>query len=485
METHCYWAYYAVMNHEIELKLRLSESGQAALIKRLDQLAEPADELKLINQYFDSKGLSLSRAGAALRIRQQENRTSGQQKIIQTLKTRGQSNAGLHQRMEWDWPLEKEGLDIKRIQDSDAKQYLPEFLKLADIEPLFETNFIRRVWVYQQGDSRIEVVLDQGQVTSQQQAVPLLELELELLAGEPAALFDLAQQLVATVPMVMSDISKAERGYALLASANAEGKDWSARPPKLDLKADLSSSFKPLLSFELSNLQRALELGIWQQNPQALLQADWLLNGIRHLLKAFGSVVKRNQTSAVRSALDELSTMLHEAAQLAGLLIFEPDLPEYCSESLQLQFQKKLLKLEQSTQWGIVTVAIGRWLYELEITASDKDNAWLGMVRKQLKQAWPGKRLRQAQQNWQQWSELLPKIQRLWQFMRYAPGLLPDNSQAKVDALLNEIIFAVLVKLQQPETLLATDIWQQLALDMAPEQEEFAAQVYQALQTLD
>ena len=484
MESRRYWAYYAFMNHEIELKLRLSESGQPALIKLLDQLAEPGNELKLINQYFDTASLSLSRAGAALRIRQQENLTDNQQKIIQTLKTRGQINAGLHQRMEWDWPLEKEGLDISRIQDSEAKQYLPESVKLDDIQPLFETNFKRRIWNYQQGESRIEVVLDQGQVSTLDQFVPLLELELELLEGEPAVLFDLAQQLVDTVPMVMSDISKAERGYALLPSANAEGKDWSARPPKLDLKADLASSFKPLLSFELSNLQRTLELGVWQQNPQAILQADWLLNGIRHLLKAFGSIVKRNQTTEVRAALDELSTAIHDVAQLAALLIFADDLPDYCLEPLQLQFEKKLLKLEQTQQWGKVTVSAGRWLYELELNDSEKDSAWLGMVRKQLKQAWPDKRLKQAQQNWQKWSELLPKIQRLWQFMRYAPGLYPDNSQQKVDVLLNEVIFAVQVKLLQPEDLLPAEDWQQLANDMAPEQEELAAQVYKALQTL-
>lgn len=484
MESRRYWAYYAFMNHEIELKLRLSESGQPALIKLLDQLAEPGNELKLINQYFDTPGLALSKAGAALRIRQQENLADNQKKIIQTLKTRGQINAGLHQRMEWDWPLEKEGLDISRIQDCEAKQYLPESIKLDDIQPLFETNFKRRIWHYQQGESRVEVVLDQGQVSSQEQSIPLLELELELLAGEPEVLFDLAQQLVASVPMVMSDISKAERGYGLLAHANAEGKDWSARPPKLDLKADLSSSFKPLLSFELSNLQRALELGIWQQNPQAILKADWLLNGIRHLLKAFGSIVKRNQTSDVRLALDELSTALHDASQLAALLVFANDLPEYCAETLQLQFEKKLLKLQQSQQWGKVTVATGRWLYELELSANEKDSAWLGLVRKQLKQAWPEKRLKQAQQNWQKWFELLPKLQRLWQFMRYAPGLFPDHSQQKIDALLLEVIFGLQVKLHQPDELLPAEIWQQLAADMAPEQEEYAAQVYKALQTL-
>ena len=101
-----------------------------------------------------------------------------------------------------------------------------------------------------------------------------------------------------------------------------------------------------------------------------------------------------------------------------------------------------------------------------------------------MKQAWPEKRLKQAQQNWQKWFELLPKLQRLWQFMRYAPGLFPDHSQQKIDALLLEVIFGLQVKLHQPDELLPAEIWQQLAADMAPEQEEYAAQVYKALQTL-
>ncbi|WP_215201240.1 CYTH domain-containing protein, partial [Escherichia coli] len=49
------------------------------------------------NQYYDTPGRELARAKVALRMRR-----DGEQ-YIQTLKSRGQSVAGLSERNEWDW----------------------------------------------------------------------------------------------------------------------------------------------------------------------------------------------------------------------------------------------------------------------------------------------------------------------------------------------------------------------------------------------
>ena len=43
-------------------------------------------------------------------------RRDGEQ-YIQTLKSRGQSVAGLSERNEWDWYLEKNKLDLKKLDD--------------------------------------------------------------------------------------------------------------------------------------------------------------------------------------------------------------------------------------------------------------------------------------------------------------------------------------------------------------------------------
>ncbi|MGK0250020.1 MAG: triphosphatase, partial [Oleispira sp.] len=164
-------SYYSVMNHEIELKLRLNTSELPLLEKVLASnqfISEPT--LKLLNRYFDTPEMGLSQGGAALRIRQQgiletassdfnsRNATEilSDERIIQTLKTRGTSSAGLHQRMEWDWPLTKIELDLNLLQTSEVQSHLSAELKLDTIAPLFTTDFQRKVWMYQQDETLIE-----------------------------------------------------------------------------------------------------------------------------------------------------------------------------------------------------------------------------------------------------------------------------------------------------------------------------------------
>ena len=76
-------SYHPIMNHEIELKLRLNTSELPLLEKALAHTQfnrEPT--LKLLNRYFDTPQMGLSQGGAALRIRQQG--------IIDVLKYRGE-----------------------------------------------------------------------------------------------------------------------------------------------------------------------------------------------------------------------------------------------------------------------------------------------------------------------------------------------------------------------------------------------------------
>ncbi len=60
-----------------------------------------------MNQYFDTPERDLARAKVALRLRRDG------EEVIQTLKTRGQSVAGLSERNEYDWHLPKAKLDLK------------------------------------------------------------------------------------------------------------------------------------------------------------------------------------------------------------------------------------------------------------------------------------------------------------------------------------------------------------------------------------
>jgi triphosphatase len=335
MVTHSNPSYYSKMNEEIELKLRLNAQELPLLEQVLanDQfIAEPT--LQLLNRYFDTPTMALSQGGAALRIRQQKAVGQEQADIIQTLKTRGTSAGGLHQRMEWDWPLSKVELDLALIKTSGAHQHLPTDINLTRIGALFTTDFQRKVWLYKQGDTIIEMVLDQGKVSTDEHHVDLLELELELKSGDAEVLFQLAQKLAQQCPMLMSDISKAERGYGLLArSATFQTikKDWQGKLPSIDGQQDVIGAFKAYFAYQLSAWQRSLEAAIWDN--------------------------QQDQVEKVKVQLLQLQTVLSIFSSIDCL-------PE--AQLLQRQLQQAAdAEIEVSLIWGQITLACGHWLYQL------------------------------------------------------------------------------------------------------------------------
>src|SRR5690606_9326379 len=102
------------MQKETEIKLRVSRETLAALrehplLKKRNKSGWERHEL--LNQYFDTPERELAQAKVALRLRR-----DGDQ-LIQTLKSRGQSVAGLSERNEWDWYLDKAKLDLKKLDD--------------------------------------------------------------------------------------------------------------------------------------------------------------------------------------------------------------------------------------------------------------------------------------------------------------------------------------------------------------------------------
>jgi inorganic triphosphatase YgiF len=195
------------MARELEIKLSMAQSeldrARAWLLGQPDTAQR--DTLQLANTYYDTPEGDLNRQKIALRIRRMGDQ------YIQTLKTRGEFVNGAHQRQEWEWPLMGTRLQMGLIADTPVAQSV----NFAELQPVFGTNFERRVVMIGQGESLIEVAIDSGAIIAGGQSCPLHEIEFELKAGDASSLLAWARRLADEVPVFLNVISKAEQGYYL------------------------------------------------------------------------------------------------------------------------------------------------------------------------------------------------------------------------------------------------------------------------------
>ena len=198
---------------ETELKLSLQGQDLPRLLAHPLLLANCSRQ-RLLNTYFDTPELALQHARMAVR-----ERLAGEQWLL-TVKTAGQSTAGLSRRQEWEGPTTPGALQFDTLVDDAALSQTLMALR-PQLQAMFCTDFERQRWVVAHSGAQIEVALDQGRihVPGTDLSEPLLELELELLSGPEDALMALADVLRQTpqgpIPLTPSDASKAQRGQAL------------------------------------------------------------------------------------------------------------------------------------------------------------------------------------------------------------------------------------------------------------------------------
>ena len=200
---------------ETELKLRIAPEQLAKLkrhpLLKAHQLTRPVTR-RLYNIYYDTPKLELHQSGMALRLRR-----SGRQ-WLQTLKGGGSVQGGLHQRNEWEMPVSGLALDFSLPLVEAWKDVLPKHLR-KKLKPVFVTDFSRNSRMLLWQGAQIELCMDQGEVSTEQQRAPVCELELELISGEAQQLFELALAILDILPFELESISKAEQGFRLMAGA--------------------------------------------------------------------------------------------------------------------------------------------------------------------------------------------------------------------------------------------------------------------------
>jgi len=198
---------------EVELKLLIDPADIPELRRHpLLKMLCPGGPTtrRLLSTYFDTDDFALRNNGVALRVRRDGR------KWIQTVKGGGSVQAGLHQRDEWEAPVTRNAPDFTKITDPGLIGLFAAEELRQRLRPAFTTEFTRTAWLLEtESGDRIEMALDRGEIRAGQAHSPIFEVELELKAGNPAALFELALALQETVPLRAENASKAERGYLL------------------------------------------------------------------------------------------------------------------------------------------------------------------------------------------------------------------------------------------------------------------------------
>ncbi|MGV8916712.1 MAG: inorganic triphosphatase [Pseudomonas sp.] len=405
------------MQKETEIKLRVSRETLAALrehplLKKRNKSGW--ERLELFNQYFDTPERELAQAKVALRIRRDGDA------IIQTLKTKGNSVAGLSERNEYNWDLAKAKLDLKKLDGECWPEQLAELDKKT-IKPLFTTDFVREraeiAWGRGKSKVVIEAALDLGNVIVGKQKEEICELELELREGEPDALLELAAELGLTLPLMPCDISKAERGYRLF---DANSYSLSLPIPELTAEMPLDDAYSALAWHLLGSSQRLAEQ--YRFNGHWRLLQDWvaLLSELRALTSSLGQAAPRATTHDMRLALDAL---LEDWRPLVQAGHDDADVRNVAHE----QFLEEL----QDPRWGQFSLNTSRWLMGRSWTVGrntrgDRQGAaqLANWVPRLLAEEATSLQLGRYQQQPEDLAEQLPRIERIQSWLHLARDVL-------------------------------------------------------------
>ncbi|MBM6551405.1 CYTH domain-containing protein [Marinomonas ostreistagni] len=311
------------MATELELKLMVQPEHLASVGRYLNDYcaasAEPKDAhqatLDLMNGYYDTAEAKLMRNGIALRIR------AVNREYIQTVKTRGSSRVGMHARDEWEWSLPSDALDLSLLKEVPLPELLVDMAWSRDLIEVFRTDFKRDVWLIHYQGACIEVVADQGEVSSQYGRDGICEVELELKQGPEGALYAFATLMAEQVPMQVSTVSKAQKGSRL-------------QHRKIEFPD------KPKAHAELTRFAE-----YWYETWLVYWEAMFYLHDEALL-------------QPVRSAVKQLRQCV--AAELASEL---QSLEQFYDEQLHQDSDDDLLaRLASSPQTGLAMLAVGEWL---------------------------------------------------------------------------------------------------------------------------
>ena len=291
---------------EIELKFDLDPAAADALAKHPLFHGLPIDAVPAWSIYYDTAKSTLRKAGVTLRVRRSSDG------FVQTVKADAKGGAGLFDRAEWETTLASGEPALALIDGTAAGPLLQGHD--AQLRPLFETDIQRRRWTLVHDQAEIEILLDRGEIVAGKRRLAVAELELELRAGSAAALFALARQLNATIPLRLGVLTKSEQGYRLLRAKRAGV--VKAEAITIDRGATAGDGFAAIAFACIRHLRLNEPRVLDARDAAALHQTRVALRRLRSAFTIFSPIVAGAESDTLRGELGWISAVLGEARDL-------------------------------------------------------------------------------------------------------------------------------------------------------------------------
>lgn len=317
------------VHHDTPLECELKLAGTRAELRKaetaLNRIVGKRIEWsvdRLVTSYYDTSDRRLSKRSVALRVRK-KGRT-----FTQTVKAKALSSATISQRPEWNVDVKSTRPDIDALPAAARKRVglvLPnELRKLFTVDVERKKADIELAGKDGAEPTIVEIALDRGEVKTGRKSTDMTELEIELVSGDPAAIFDLALQLADT-GLSINQVTKAETGYRLIDGAVDP---LPVRLPKFKLDPSHSANdvIAEIFSAGLANVldnEAATRLG---KDPEGVHQMRVSLRRMRSALSVFRRLIDADQCQWAKDELKWLASSLGPARDwdVFGMDILDP-----------------------------------------------------------------------------------------------------------------------------------------------------------------
>lgn len=238
---------------------------------------------RLCTIYYDTPELSFAKACLSLRVRKNGRG------FVQTLKDEN-SGAIASERHEYESVIPSAEPDLNAIPDESVRARVEALTAGLQLTPVFETEFQRTTRpVKSSAGDEIELDVDRGEIRTlmnERASLPVNEVELELKAGTPKALYEAARFLSRRIPLTVNPESKSARGIRAV-----EGEQISAhKAGRTQLSPDCTAeeAFRLTLLHCLRHIARNVPAVAEARLPEGVHQIRVGLRRLRAALSASG-----------------------------------------------------------------------------------------------------------------------------------------------------------------------------------------------------